>query len=220
MRKAVELVWAILASCLLFVFAGASPAFGLEDCPGVTLGKSGPNGTTPWVYSNCKADTGGQAAQFYFVIRLNTDDTIQSILNTGMTLTPSPAGTVLDLGTVDNDLGFQTKDMGVGYTGDCTEIDDAKSATPAAVADHTYCGRTKVASGSIVAKATFNGTTFSDYSIKHGVADTDGDGVPDTRDAYPNDPTRSVMSVPATPAFGLLLLAGLLGLLGVRRLRL
>ena len=50
--------------------------------------------------------------------------------------------------------------------------------------------------------------------------DSDGDGVIDTRDAYPNDPTQSVMPVPATPAFGLLLLAGLLGLLGVRRLRL
>ena len=50
--------------------------------------------------------------------------------------------------------------------------------------------------------------------------DSDGDGVIDPQDAYPNDPTQWVMAVPATPAFGLLLLAGLLGLLGVRRLRL
>ncbi len=50
--------------------------------------------------------------------------------------------------------------------------------------------------------------------------DSDGDGVIDTQDAYPNDPTRSVMPVPTTPALGLLLLAGMLGLLGVRRLRL
>ena len=50
--------------------------------------------------------------------------------------------------------------------------------------------------------------------------DSDGDGVGDNRDAYPNDPTRSVMPVPVMPALPLLLLAGLLGLLGVRRLRL
>ena len=51
-------------------------------------------------------------------------------------------------------------------------------------------------------------------------ADSDGDGVGDNRDAYPNDPARSVMPVPAMPALGFFLLAGLLSLLGVRRLRL
>ena len=50
--------------------------------------------------------------------------------------------------------------------------------------------------------------------------DSDGDGVIDPRDAYPNDPTRSVMPVPLIPALGLFMLAGLLGILGVRRLRL
>tara|TARA_B100001059_G_scaffold34058_1_gene27311 strand:- start:2 stop:757 length:756 start_codon:yes stop_codon:yes gene_type:complete len=49
--------------------------------------------------------------------------------------------------------------------------------------------------------------------------DADGDGVPDTRDAYPNDPTRSALEVPAVPAFGLLLMAGLLGLIGLRRFK-
>lgn len=49
--------------------------------------------------------------------------------------------------------------------------------------------------------------------------DSDGDGVIDPRDAYPNDPTRSVMPVPLIPALGLFMLAGLLGILGVRRLR-
>ena len=51
-------------------------------------------------------------------------------------------------------------------------------------------------------------------------ADSDGDGVGDNADAFPNDPTRSAMPVPSMPALVLLLLAGLLGLLGVRRFRL
>ena len=51
-------------------------------------------------------------------------------------------------------------------------------------------------------------------------ADSDGDGVGDNADAYPDDPTRSVMPVPVMPSLFLLLLAGLLGLLGVRRLKL
>ena len=54
-------------------------------------------------------------------------------------------------------------------------------------------------------------------------ADSDNDGVGDNADAFPNDPTRSVlpaMPVPLMPALVLLLLAGLLGLLGVRRLKL
>ena len=50
--------------------------------------------------------------------------------------------------------------------------------------------------------------------------DSDGDGVGDNRDAYPNDPTRSVITVPVMPALGLLLLVGLLGLLGIRRFKL
>ena len=49
-------------------------------------------------------------------------------------------------------------------------------------------------------------------------ADSDGDGVGDNADAFPNDPTRSAMPVPSMPALVLLLLAGLLGLVGVRRL--
>ena len=53
--------------------------------------------------------------------------------------------------------------------------------------------------------------------------DSDRDGVGDNADAFPNDPTRSAlpaMPVPLMPALILLLLAGLLGLLGVRRFRL
>ena len=55
-----------------------------------------------------------------------------------------------------------------------------------------------------------------------GFVDTDGDGVPDGRDAYPNDPSRSVKAdvpVPTLPIFGLLALAGLLGLFGLRKLK-
>ena len=54
-------------------------------------------------------------------------------------------------------------------------------------------------------------------------ADSDGDGVGDNADAFPNDPTRSAfpaMPVPLMPAVVILLLAGLLGLVGGRRLRL
>ena len=54
-------------------------------------------------------------------------------------------------------------------------------------------------------------------------ADSDGDGVGDNADAFPNDPTRSAlpaMPVPLMPAGVILLLAGLLGLVGGRRLRL
>ena len=52
--------------------------------------------------------------------------------------------------------------------------------------------------------------------------DTDGDGVGDNADAYPNDPTRSALvavPVPALPLLGLFMLAGLLGLFGLRKLR-
>ena len=48
--------------------------------------------------------------------------------------------------------------------------------------------------------------------------DSDGDGVYDTEDAYPNDPSKWAAPVPGMPAMLLLLLAGLLGLLGLRRL--
>ena len=53
-------------------------------------------------------------------------------------------------------------------------------------------------------------------------ADSDSDGVGDNADAYPDDPTRSALPatpVPLMPAVVLFLTAGLLGLLGVRRLR-
>ena len=134
MGKIIVLVKSILAFPLIFALAGISPAFGLEDCPGVTLGKSSPTGTTPWVYSSCKVKNSVGTTEFYFVIRLNSNDTIQSVLNTGTTLTPSPTGSVVELGPQDGDFGTHTKDMGVGYTGDCTEVDDAKSLRPAAVA--------------------------------------------------------------------------------------
>ena len=49
--------------------------------------------------------------------------------------------------------------------------------------------------------------------------DSDGDGVYDAEDAYPNDPSKWAAPVPGMPTMLLLLLAGLLGLLGVRRLR-
>ena len=198
----IVLVKSIVALPLIFVFAGASPAFGLEDCPGVTLGKSSPTATTPWVYSSCKVENSTGTTEFYFVIRLNSDDTIQSVLNAGTNLTPPPTGTVVELGPQDGDFGTHTKDMGVGYTGDCTEVDDAKGEKPAAVADHTYCGRVKVASGDVVAKATFNGTTFSDYSIKHGAAQA-----------------TQATQVPTLPLFGLGILVTLLGLFGLRKLR-
>jgi len=51
-------------------------------------------------------------------------------------------------------------------------------------------------------------------------ADSDSDGVGDNADAYPDDATRSVMPVPVMSTLALLLLAVLLGLLGVRRLKL
>ena len=53
------------------------------------------------------------------------------------------------------------------------------------------------------------------------MSDADGDGVGDTRDAYPLDPSRSVQvnEIPTLPLFGLLTLAGLLGLFGLRKLR-
>jgi len=192
----------LFAAVFSLLFAGASPAFGLEDCPGVTLGKASPSSTTPWVYSSCKVKN-SVGPEFYFVIRLNSDNTIQSVLNTGTTLTPSPTGSVVELGPYDFDFGTHTKDMGVGYTGDCTEVDDEKNEKPTAVAGNTYCGRVKVASGNVVAKATFNGTTFSDYSIKHGA----------TPVATPATP------VPTLPLFGLGILVSLLGLFGLRKLR-
>ena len=49
--------------------------------------------------------------------------------------------------------------------------------------------------------------------------DSDGDGVYDAEDAYPNDPSKWAAPVPGMPAMLLFLLAGLLGLLGVRRLK-
>ena len=51
--------------------------------------------------------------------------------------------------------------------------------------------------------------------------DSDGDGVYDAEDAYPNDPSKwaAPAPVPFMPGLGLLLLTALLGLLGVRRLR-
>jgi hypothetical protein len=60
----------------------------------------------------------------------------------------------------------------------------------------------KVASGDVVAKATFNGTTFSDYSIKHGAAQA-----------------TQATQVPTLPLFGLGILVTLLGLFGLRKLR-
>ena len=58
--------------------------------------------------------------------------------------------------------------------------------------------------------------------------DSDRDGVGDNADAFPNDPTRSALPatpvpakpVPLMPALVMLLLAGLLALLGIRRLKL
>ena len=48
--------------------------------------------------------------------------------------------------------------------------------------------------------------------------DSDGDGVGDNRDAFPNDPARWAAAVPAMPASLMMLLSGLLVLLGVRKL--
>lgn len=47
--------------------------------------------------------------------------------------------------------------------------------------------------------------------------DSDGDGVGDNRDEYPNDPTKWALAVPVMPWLALLLMAGLLGLIGARR---
>ena len=63
--------------------------------------------------------------------------------------------------------------------------------------------------------------TSAAYEKLFFMSDADGDGVGDTRDAYPLDPSRSVQvhEIPTLPLFGLLTLAGLLGLFGLRKLR-
>ena len=71
-----------------------------------------------------------------------------------------------------------------------------------------------------VGNAEWEAAPTVEHTITVVAADSDGDGVNDDEDAFPNDPTRSVMPVPVMSALASLLLAGLLGLLGVRRLRL
>ena len=51
------------------------------------------------------------------------------------------------------------------------------------------------------------------------MSDADGDGVADSRDAYPTDASRFATVTPTLPLFGLLALVGLLGLFGSRKLR-
>ena len=51
------------------------------------------------------------------------------------------------------------------------------------------------------------------------MSDADGDGVADSRDAYPTDASRFAVVTPTLPLFGLLALVGLLGLFGSRKLR-
>ena len=54
---------------------------------------------------------------------------------------------------------------------------------------------------------------------RRGPSDSDGDGYPDTVDAYPNDATRWAKQVPIMSPLALVLLAGGLCLFGARRLR-
>jgi hypothetical protein len=83
------------------------------------------------------------------------------------------------------------------------------------------------ASNSVTPQTDSDGDGVSDYqdafpNDPNETADSDGDGVGDNADAFPNDPTRSAlpaMPVPLMPAAVLFLLAGLLGFIGVRRLR-
>ena len=80
----------------------------------------------------------------------------------------------------------------------------------------SYVGNRQLNNGNL-ADATSLGVLQFEISVTR---DSDGDGVYDPDDAFPDDPTRSAMPAPALPSLVLLLAAALLSLVGVRRLRL
>ena len=194
--------WAKLfaATQLIFGVLAASPAFSLEDCPNVVLGTLGTS-QNPHVYSDCKY-TSSSGTQFWVFMRYDIVSNVINVNgNTGQTgFNPAPGS--LNLG--ERTSPFHIVDMGVGYTGDCTEIDGAENAMPAAVTGNTYCGRSPLlAGGNVVLKAAFNGTTFTDYSIKYGEPDPPAPSIP----------------VPTLSAWLLLIFSGLMALFGVSRVR-
>ena len=67
--------------------------------------------------------------------------------------------------------------------------------------------------------ATQDLNTSGAFERLYLMSDADGDGVADSRDAYPSDASRSAVVTPTLPLFGLLALVGLLGLFGSRKLR-
>jgi hypothetical protein len=71
---------------------------------------------------------------------------------------------------------------------------------------------------SIVAKNADGVGPDSNQSTVTLPPDTDGDGVPDSEDACPTDPTCTALPVPVLPWPALLMLLGLLGWYGKRRL--
>jgi len=189
---------AVLAMALGSRSAGAQT---LADCPNQQVGSIPALGKVSVFYSQCSSKESPTSGDYHWALVINsgTGD-VELTRQLAAEFVPAPASST-PIGVL-SPLKYGLRNVGNGYTGNCSEV--TATATSAAQADlDTYCGWAESASGQkILLKTTLTKGSFTDSSIKTtdtdgdgepdgSDTDDDGDGVPDTDDECPLDPNES-----------------------------
>ena len=167
---------AVLAMALGSRSAGAQT---LADCPNQQVGSIPALGKVSVFYSQCSSKESPTSGDYHWALVINsgTGD-VELTRQLAAEFVPAPASST-PIGVL-SPLKYGLRNVGNGYTGNCSEV--TATATSAAQADlDTYCGWAESASGQkILLKTTLTKGSFTDSSIK--TTDTDGDGEPDGSD--------------------------------------
>jgi hypothetical protein len=198
----------LLAAFSASMFANSVLSQTLSSCPNVTIGATTSGAA---IYSDCSLSVGSTAG-YHPTMAFFDGTRINQNAYPANNFTPAPAGDV-PIGQFDGQDRV-AEDMGVGYTGNCTDMTSPYPTTPSsalqAVDGHVYCYRITNSAGNslwIRGTADIAGSTWLSPLVI-------------TNQAVVVTPSPTAGTpVPTLPLFGLGILVSVLGLFGLSKLR-